>query len=148
MGTLSDRQIEAFGFSIVAFLVIVSVHVLMLHRVAAIVRRRPPGSMTGASVFGEAAFVVRVIVSLFSIQFVTNVLWGGFIQAMGVVPAYKNALFYSLENYTSLGLTRVQVDETWRALAPLISLSGVFCLGWSTAILASVFGRLYATKPD
>lgn len=143
---LSDRQIEAFGYSIVAFLVIVSVHVLMLHGVAAIARRRPLGSMTGASAFGEAVFVIRVIVSLFSIQLVTNLLWGGFIYAMGVVPAYKNALFYSLENYTSLGLTRVQVDETWRALAPMISLSGVFCLGWSTAILVSVFGHVYTKK--
>ena len=37
----------------------------------------------------------------------------------GVVPNYRNALYFSLENYTSLGLTRVNVDDRWRMLAPM-----------------------------
>jgi hypothetical protein len=30
----------------------------------------------------------------------------------------------------------------------MISMSGVFCLAWSTAVLVSFFGRLYAIKLD
>ncbi|MFO1148110.1 MAG: hypothetical protein U1E62_07005 [Alsobacter sp.] len=143
---LGDAQIRAFLSSIAAFMVIVSVHVVLLHVMAALVRKRPIGSLLQATLLREIAFVVQVVVVLFGINLVTNLLWGSFIAVMGVVPTFRNALFYALENYTSLGLTRVQVDETWRTLAPLISLSGVFCLGWSTAILVSLFSQLYTSK--
>lgn len=146
-GLLNDTQLEAFCYAIGAFLLIVTIHVLMLHVLAAVGRRKGVGSMVRDSVVGEALFVVQVVVALFLIHLVTNLLWGAFIWFKGVVPTFRNALFYSLENYTSLGLTRVQVDETWRTLAPLISLSGVFCLGWSTAILVSLFGHIYLAKP-
>ena len=33
-------------------------------------------------------------------------------------------------------------------LAPMISLSGVFCLSWSTAVLVSFFGHLYSLTDD
>lgn len=146
-GVLNDTQLEAFSYSIAAFLLIVTIHVLMLHVVAAAGRRQAVSSLVRESVLREAFFVVQVVVALLLIHLVTNLLWGLFIWLMGVIPTYRNSLFYSLENYTSLGLTRVQVDETWRTLAPLISLSGVFCLGWSTAILVSLFGHVYMTKP-
>jgi hypothetical protein len=67
---------------------------------------------------------------------------------MHVLPNYREGVYYSLENYTSLGLTRVDVDDHWRMLAPMISLSGVFCLSWSTAVLVSFLGHLYSLTPD
>jgi hypothetical protein len=78
----------------------------------------------------------------------TNLAWGMFMYLKGVLPVYRECIFYSLENYTSLGLTRVNVDDQWRMLAPMISLSGVFCLSWSTAVLVSFFGQLYHVKTD
>ncbi len=71
-----------------------------------------------------------------------------FVVAYDVLPRYRDGVFYSLENYTSLGLTRITVDDHWRMLAPMISLSGVFCLSWSTAVLVSFFGHLYSLAND
>jgi len=78
----------------------------------------------------------------------TNFGWGVFMYVAGALSVYRECIFYSLENYTSLGLTRVNVDDHWRMLAPMISLSGVFCLSWSTAVLVSFVGQLYAIRLD
>ena len=85
---------------------------------------------------------------LFTLHLLTNFAWGFFLMAAGVLDGYRQCVFYSLENYSSLGLTRVDVGDKWRMLAPMISLSGVFCLGWSTAVLVSLFGHLYALGPE
>jgi hypothetical protein len=143
---LSDPQIQNFTYGIAAFVFIVSAHIILLHGLSALFRLRPVGEFSKGRFAAEIRFVLQVIAGLFAISLATNLMWGGFIAAMGVVPAYRNAVFYALENYTSLGLTRVQVDPQWRTLAPLISLSGVFCLAWSTAILVTVFNHVYALK--
>jgi hypothetical protein len=143
---LSDIQIEAFALSILAFMAVVTAHIVLLHGFAAIVRRRPKGQLGRLGFLSDVVFVLQVIGVLFAITVVTNLLWGVFIHAIGVVPTFRNALFFSLENYTSLGLTRVAVDDRWRTLAPLISLSGIFCLSWTTAILTTVFSHVYMPK--
>lgn len=143
---LSDIQIEAFGFSIAAFMMVVTAHIILLHGFAAVIRRRPRGQLGRLGFLSDIMFVLQVIGVLFAISVITNLLWGAFIHAMGVVPSFRNALFFSLENYTSLGLTRVGVDDRWRTLAPLISLSGIFCLGWTTAILTTLFSHVYMPK--
>jgi hypothetical protein len=143
---LSDAQIDAFLASIAGFMVVVTVHVIVLHGLAALVRRRPVGVLSRQSFAADIAFVLQIVGSLFLISLATNMLWGAFIAMAGVVPNYRNALYFSLENYTSLGLTRVQVDDRWRTLAPMISLSGVFCLAWSTAILVTLFNHVYLRK--
>lgn len=143
---LSDAQIESYVVSILAFVAIVSVHIVLLHAVAAVIRLQPPGRLGKLGFPADVVFVLTVIGTLFAISLVTNLLWGAFIDGMGIVQGYRNALFFSLENYTSLGLTRVGVDDRWRTLAPLISLSGIFCLGWTTAILTTVFSHVYMPK--
>ncbi len=140
---LPDPQLEAFFEATLAFMGIVTVHVVLLHGIANLARRRPQGSLTRGAYAADIAFVLALIGSLFAINFISNLMWGTFIAFMDIVPTFRNALFYSLENYTSLGLTRVQVDDCWRTLAPLISLSGVFCLSYSTAILVTVFNHVY-----
>ena len=148
VGGFTGTQLAATFLCVAAFLTIVPVHLVGLHGVATALRRWPSGHLARAPFVREALFVGVVMVLLFALHFLTNMLWGVFVQNFAGVGSYREALFYSFENYTSLGLTRVQVDERWRMLAPMISLSGVFCLGWSTAILINIFGRLYSTSAE
>jgi hypothetical protein len=143
---LPASQLGAFGIGISAFIVIVSGHILSLHAVAGMVQRLPRGHLQGAAFIRDALFVLPVLALFVSLHLTTNLLWGVVIEAVGAVRTYRDAVFFSLENYTSLGLTRVQVDEIWRTLAPLISLSGVFCLGWSTAVLITLFSHVYWSR--
>lgn len=141
--------LQIFGLCIAAFLVIVALHLIGLHSAAHFVRKHGLTADLRALPFHYTIiFVVVMMALLFSLHLLTNFAWGLFMHMAGVLPNFRQCVYYSLENYTSLGLTRVNVDEKWRMLAPMISLSGVFCLGWSTALLVSLFGHLYAFTPD
>ena len=142
----SDPQLAAMVLCVAAFLLIVPVHLVGLHAVASALRRWPGGHLARARFAREAVFVNAVMALLFALHFLTNMLWAAFVEVYAGFGSYREALFFSFENYTSLGLTRVQVDDRWRMLAPMISLSGIFCLGWSTAILVNTFSRLYRTS--
>lgn len=143
---LPDAPWAAYGSAILAFLVVVPAHVIGLHVVAGMERRRPRGHLHFAVLRVEIPFVVRLVAALFAVHVATNLLWGVFVFAVGAVHHFRDAVFFAFENYTSLGLTTVEVDERWRTLAPLISLSGVFCLAWSTALLAALFNHVYSPK--
>jgi len=141
--------LQAFVFSVCAFLAIVPFNLVGLHLAARLYRtKRPVRDFKALKFRFTVAFIVGVMLVLFTLHMMTNFAWGLFIYLSGVLPSYRESVFYSLENYSGLGLTRVQVSDHWRMLAPMISLSGVFCLGWSTAVLVSLFGQLYSVQPE
>jgi len=137
-------ELKLLGLCIVAFLVIVSFHLVGLHGGIRLLHqnRRPTGPRP-IPFHRMALHVVSLMAVLFGLHLLTNFAWGGFIYAAGVLDRYRDCVFFSLENYTSEGLTQVTVPDAWRMLAPMISLSGVFCLAWSTAVLVGVFAQFY-----
>ena len=141
--------LENFGLCIIAFMIIVALHLMGLHaclrefhsrfRVVEIPKLRYHQTIL---------IILSAMMLLFILHLFTNFCWGWFIAQVGATPSFRQGVYYSLENYTSLGLTRVDVGDKWRMLAPMISLSGVFCLSWSTAVLVSFFNQLYSVKLD
>ena len=141
--------LECFGLCIIAFMIIVALHLVGLHFCLREFRKR-----FGALKIAELRYhqtvviILSAMMLLFILHMFTNLCWGWFIAFEKATPNFREGVYYSLENYTSLGLTRVDVADHWRMLAPMISLSGVFCLSWSTAVLVSFFNQLYAAKLD
>lgn len=134
--------------SVAAFVVLVSAHLMGLHGLASAIRaKQEPGALRKLSYAGEILYVLMVMLLIFLLQLATNVGWAIFMQMTGILDSFDQRIFYSFENYTSLGLTRVDVGDKWRMLAPMISFSGIFCLAWSTAVLVNLFSHLY-TVPD
>ena len=141
--------LESFGLSMLAFVVIVAIHLMGLHLSIRLFRRNFNADYIKTLRYHQTVIIIlSAMMLLFTLHIATNFAWGVFMHLFGVLSSYRECVFYSLENYTSLGLTRVNVDDRWRMLAPMISLSGVFCLSWSTAVLVSFFGQLYHVKLD
>ena len=145
-----DRLVlESFGICILSFMIIVALHLSGLHVCLREFRQRFRVRDAAKLPFYKTMFLIlSAMMVLFSLHMLTNVAWGYFIYLMGATPNFREGVYYSLENYTGLGLTRVDVGDRWRMLAPMISLSGVFCLSWSTAVLVSFFGQIYSVKLD
>jgi hypothetical protein len=138
-------ELKLLAICVIAFLVIVSFHLIGLHSGIRLLHRRKPAPNLKMVPFGHmVVHVVGLMAILFGLHLLTNFAWGGFIYGMGILGRYRDCVFFSLENYTSEGLTQVTVPDEWRMLAPMISLSGVFCLAWSTAVLVSVFAQIYS----
>ena len=142
-------ELRMFSACVVPFLVIVSFHLVGLHSGIRLIHRyQPSARVKPIPLWRMVVHVVGLMSVLFGLHLLTNFAWGGFIYGTGVLSNYRDSVFFSLENYTSEGLTEVTVDQKWRMLAPMISLSGVFCLAWSTAVLVGVFARFYALPKD
>lgn len=146
--TAYDRLVlETFGLCIIAFMVNVALHLMGLHFCLREFRRRFHfGDAANRHFYQTMILILSAMMLLFALHMFTNVGWGYFIYQEGATPNFREGVYYSLENYTGLGLTRVDVADHWRMLAPMISLSGVFCLSWSTAVLVSFFGQIYKVK--
>ena len=141
--------LESFGLCILAFMVIVASHLMSLHFAIRMFRKYVVVPDISKLRYHQTVFLIlSAMMLLFSLHMLTNFAWGLFMYIAGALSSYRESIFYSLENYTSLGLTLVNVDDRWRMLAPMISLSGVFCLSWSTAVLVSFVGQLYAIRLD
>lgn len=148
--SLSEQLVlESFGLCIIAFMVVVALHLMGLHFCLREFRKRF-GALEIAKLRYHHTIVIilTAMMLLFILHLLTNFGWGCFIVWEGAAPSFREGVYYSLENYTSLGLTRVDVADRWRMLAPMISLSGVFCLSWSTAVLVSFFNQLYSPNLD
>lgn len=143
-----DRLVlESFGICIIAFMVIVALHLMGLHVCLREFRDRfRIGNAAKLKFYQTMILILSAMMLLFTLHMLTNFCWGYFIYLMGATPSFREGVYYSLENYTGLGLTRVNVGDRWRMLAPMISLSGVFCLSWSTAVLVSFFGQIYKVR--
>ena len=143
-----DRLVlESFGICVLAFMVIVALHLAGLHVCLREFQRRFHIRDAATLPFYKTMVIIlSAMMLLFGLHMLTNFAWGYFIDLMGATPDFRQGIYYSLENYTGLGLTRVDVADRWRMLAPMISLSGVFCLSWSTAVLVSFFNKIYSVK--
>lgn len=143
-----DRLVlESFGLCMLAFMFIVALHLMGLHFCMRQYHRRIRIRDASKLRFYETMLLIlSAMMLLFGLHMLTNVAWGFFISLEGATPNFREGIYYSLENYTGLGLTHVDVADRWRMLAPMISLSGVFCLSWSTAVLVSFFNQLYSVK--
>lgn len=150
MDATYDRLVlVSLGLCMLAFMVIVALHLMGLHVCLREFRRRFRVRNAAVMPFYQTMFLIlSAMMLLFMLHMLTNFAWGYFIYLEGAAPNFREGVFYSLENYTGLGLTRVNVPDRWRMLAPMISLSGVFCLSWSTAVLVSFFGQIYKVKLD
>jgi len=104
---------------------------------------------TGAGyALAPIVFAVLAISVLTALHVVNCVLWGVLAWGLGAFDNLPDAVFYAFENYTALGLTRVQSAWPWRFLAPAISFTGVLCFAWTGAILAGMFVRLYGASDE
>ncbi|MCA3555642.1 hypothetical protein [Aestuariivirga sp.] len=141
--------LESFGLCVLAFVAIVALHLVGLHVSIRLFHMKfNVGNIHSLPQHRAMIVILAAMMLLFGLHMMTNFAWGLFMHAAGALPTYREGVYYSLENYTALGLTRVDVDDRWRMLAPMISMSGVFCLSWSTALLVSFFGQIYRIRPN
>jgi hypothetical protein len=74
-------------------------------------------------------------------------IWAAPIWLMGLIPNLRDAYYFVLEAYTTLGESTVALPESWRLLGPMIAISGLFTFSWTGSVLVYVMteiGRRHA----
>ncbi len=76
---------------------------------------------------------------------VETLIWAVPIHRLGMIPDLRNAYYYVLESYTTLGEGAVSLPDQWQLIGPIIAMSGLFTFGWTGSVLVGImteYGQL------
>ncbi len=79
-------------------------------------------------------------------HFVEVFAWAFFYFASGMVANLKEAISYSVNYYTTLGATGIELPGRWQGLGGFEAITGMLMFGWSTAVLAAVVQKLHSIE--
>jgi len=120
-GTLS---IHAAGMAVVAYMPILSLQRIEQQRIGL-----PP---LFAPIVGTVGLVLAVL------HGVETPLWAAVYRWLGAFGAWADALFYSLDSFTTRGVSGLVLPTPWQMLGAIEAENGVLLFGLTTAFMFAV----------
>lgn len=81
--------------------------------------------------------MVAAVLGIFVVLTVEIWLWAVSYLALGIVPDFETALYFSTATFATVGYGDIVADPGWRLLSSLEGVSGFLLIGWSTAYLVA-----------
>ena len=81
------------------------------------------------------------ITTLVFIHLIETLLWTAPLLWLGIMDNFRDAYYYVLEAYTTLGEGTVALPDQWRLIGPVIAISGLFTFGWTGSVLVYIMGQ-------
>jgi len=82
--------------------------------------------------------VVVAIAALAALHLAVTFMWALPIYWGGLILSLRDAYFFVLENYTTLGDDTVSLPKSWRLIGPVIAISGLFNFGWTASVFVNM----------
>lgn len=124
----------------------VMIHMVGLIVLMAMLQSRSHNLKPMQNALRQGVFIVLVVLGLVAIHAVEIWLYALVYLALGELPTLESALYFSTTTFTTVGYGDVVLDERWRMVAALEGFNGFLLIGWSTAFLVSVIGKLRAAE--
>jgi hypothetical protein len=97
----------------------------------------------------KAALVILAgVFGVFAVHTVEIWLYAALYAALGEVPSFEQALYFSTTTFSSLGLGDVVLSPRWRMLSAIEGANGVILFAWSTAFLMTMTRQLKLLEHD
>ena len=133
------KPIAAMGLGALVLVGIVLFHGAGLHGILVTQKRwrrrlsAGPPRLTGAMlVFGWAVFL------MLTLQLVEIVIWAFLLNHWGLIKSAHDAIYFCANAYTTLGMGKMELEEHWRFISPIMGISGLFTFAWTTSALVDV----------
>jgi hypothetical protein len=68
-------------------------------------------------------------------------LWGLVLLGGGLVQHLHEAVYFSANTYTTLGMGSMALPHNWHELAPIIAIAGLFTFAWTTSEMFNIVGE-------
>ena len=68
-------------------------------------------------------------------------LWGLVLRKAGLIGDLRNAVYFSANTYTTLGMGSMLLPHSWRELSPIIAITGLFTFSWTTSEMFNIVGE-------
>ena len=96
-----------------------------------------------------SALTAFTIAALVVVHLLETLLWTAPLLSLDIMGNFRDAYYYVLEAYTTLGEGNVALPDQWRLVGPVIAISGLFTFGWTASVLVYVMteiGKLHAER--
>jgi hypothetical protein len=91
-----------------------------------------PRVIAASFLFGWSVFL------MLDLHIVEILIWAFVLTHMGLIVHAYDAIYFCANGYTTLGMGKMDVEEHWRLLSPIIGISGLFTFAWTTSALVDV----------
>ena len=91
-----------------------------------------PHLVAASFLFGWSVFLMLVL------HLLEILIWAFALNHLGLIEHGYDAIYYTANCYTTLGMGKVDVLKDWRILSPIIGISGLFTFAWTTSALVNV----------
>jgi hypothetical protein len=75
---------------------------------------------------------------MLDLHLVEVLIWAFALNRVGLLKQASDAIYFCANCYTTLGMGKVDVEEHWRIISPIIGISGLFTFAWTTSALVNV----------
>jgi len=141
-------MIENLALSVVMVTVTVTVHFFGLLVLIYLLRRHGRGIRVQHSVARQGFVIVVVMLGIFVIHTVEIWLYALVFLALGALPDFEKALYFSTSTFSSVGYGDLVLPPNWRVFGAIEAPNGLILIAWSTAFLISLMNRLRALEHD
>ena len=86
--------------------------------------------------------LVGASIGIFAIHTIEIWLYAALYLGLGAFGEFETALYFSTVTYASVGYGDVLLPQAWRILGAIEGATGIIMLGWSTAFLVALLGKL------
>ena len=99
--------------------------------------RRFGSSQTGrARRVSNTMALITVVAIMLAAHFIEVITWAIFYVVTGMVADYQAAMVFSINSYTTLGASNIQLHGRWQGFDGFEAMVAMLMFGWSTAVLA------------
>ena len=99
--------------------------------------------------FRLTGLTATTIAMLIGTHFLATFVWTAALIGMDMVDNFRNAYYFVIGNYATLGDSQLTLPDRWRLTGPVIAFSGLFTFGWTGSVLVYVMqqtSKLHAER--
>tara|TARA_R110002073_G_scaffold76656_24_gene186109 strand:+ start:1750 stop:2229 length:480 start_codon:yes stop_codon:yes gene_type:complete len=146
--TESFSTIAPLALSGALILATVVIHMVGLIILMGLLQNRSHHIRPFQSVPRQGVFIVLIVLGLVVIHSIEIWLYTMVYLGLNEFTGVEEALYYSIATFTTAGYGDVVQSSRWRIVGAVESFNGFLLLGWSTAFLVSVIGRLRSMETE
>jgi ion channel len=133
------KPLAALGIGALVLVFLALTHGVGLHWILLQQRRGERRLRAGRPRVLAASFLFAWSVFLMlDLHLVEILIWAFVLNHMGLIVHAYDAIYFCANGYTTLGMGKMDVEEHWRLISPIIGISGLFTFAWTTSALVDV----------
>ncbi len=148
MADVVNPMVE-LGFATLVLIPVIIIHGWCLAQISKFFSTRY-AHYTPATPHWHVGLLTSITIALLvAIHLIETLLWTIPLLQIGILKSFRDAYYYVLESYTTLGEGNMILPDNWRLVGPVIAISGLFTFGWTASILVVIMtetGKLYAAR--